>query len=531
MKPPIFFGGVEITEKAATSHFMVVGSTGSGKTLNLRMMMGTTLPSVLDEKEDCRGVVFDVKQDMLSILHGILRVSLAGGVPWEKLPTAKQEEYNALAASQIITLNPFDARCYEWNMATDVKSPETAFQVATILIPEEKGSQNRYFSDAARDLLAGVITCFSERADYKNQGRPWGLSDVLFAMRSKDRIREVLNNSEEGKELIHLHMDMERTSDNIISTARAFLAPMQVPAALWYQAGKAGRLISLTEFLDGRVEQDRKENSKKNFLLVLGNNQKALAPIQAVNRAVFQRLTELILDQQESATRRTWVYLDEVRKLGRLDGLTDLMTNGRSKGACVVLGFQDISGMREVYGKELAAEITSMPASFGILRVSGAETPEWASELFGEQERIDITKSFTRTQSKDGLSEATSENEQLRQRRVYLSSQLRLIPNPRPGETLRGYFFSPFFLDKHRQSATWEGTTTPGLVKAYLHPPSDAFPDMVPWPEDIEKKLTPWTPEDRERLGISKDNTEKPKGVPPTPKGVPPTPKGGIRHA
>jgi len=502
MKETLFFGGLDIVEAAGTSHLMIVGSTGSGKTLNLRMTMGSTLPGVLEENADFRGVIFDVKQDMLSILHGILRQSLANGKAWKDLSQDHQRELNQKAAEKIITLNPFDKRCYEWDMAKDVTDPETALQLATILIPEETGSNNRYFSDAARDLLAGVLTFFFENAD-KSAKRPWGLSDVLYVMRSEERLRRVLEQTDEGKDLIALHMEMERTSKNIVSTGRSFLIPLQVPAALWRHAGEQGRLISLKDFLT------------KNCLLVLGNNQKALAPIQAINRLVFQRLTELILDQPESDTRRTWIYLDEVRKLGKLDGLSDLMTNGRSKGVCVVLGFQDIDGIRAVYGKEVAGELTSMPATFGILRVSGASTPQWASELFGEQERREITRSVNRAESDQGLTVTKGRNESIREKRVYLSAEFRMIPNPRRGETLNGYFFSPFAEEEDRTPTTWKAEITPAAIQKYLHPKSEAYQDIEHWPLETVKKLPAWEEEDEKRLALppegKKTMNEKPK--------------------
>ena len=55
-----------------------------------------------------------------------------------------------------VTFNPFDKRGFAWDVAADVTSPASALQTATILIPEEQGN-NRFFADAARDLLNGVF--------------------------------------------------------------------------------------------------------------------------------------------------------------------------------------------------------------------------------------------------------------------------------------------------------------------------------------------------------------------------------------
>ena len=62
-------------------------------------------------------------------------------------------------------------------------------------------------------------------------------------------------------------------------------------------------------------------------------------------------------------------FLDDVREAGKLDGLSRLLNQGRTKGACVVLGFQDSDGMRDVYGEYVANELVGQCANKAILRV------------------------------------------------------------------------------------------------------------------------------------------------------------------
>jgi len=121
----------------------------------------------------------------------------------------------------------------------------------------------------------------------------------------------------------------------------------------------------------------------------LGSNEEQRATLDAINRVIFQRVTELVLSQSESLTRRTWIFLDEIREAGNLDSLGRLMTKGRSKGGCVVLGFQDIEGMRDAFGKERANELVGQANNKIILRLNSSETAQWASELFGKYEFIE----------------------------------------------------------------------------------------------------------------------------------------------
>lgn len=458
----IFFGGQYLPEKAGNHHFMVIGTTGSGKSLTLRMMMHSVLPDLL-ERDDQRAIIFDVKQDMYNILRSI-----------------------ELPPEGIILLNPFDQRCWEWDMSKDVTGPDTAFQIASVIISEE-ASQNRYFTDAARDLLAGIMNVFIQTGG----GKPdWGFSDVIFAARDPNRLEFVLSQTDEGRELCALHLQGRETTNSVISTLRTKLAPFEVIAALWSHArfdnGKRRR-ISLHDFL------------KTNAILMLGNNQKASAPIQAINRVIFRRLTELVLDQSEDDRRRTWFFLDEVRKLGELDGLCDLMTNGRSKGACVVLGFQDIDGLRAVYGKDVAGEITSMPASFGVLKVVGESTPMWASAIFGEQEVRETTRSYQETRGTDALTTTLSEGEQIRERKLYLPSEFRNIPMPSARTGLHGYFCSAFLDDD-----SYYMRLPPEEVaeRANLFHSGNPSENFEPWLDESFKRLPKWTEIDIRRLKL-----------------------------
>ena len=81
----LFFAGHWLPFEVATSHFLVMGATNTGKTLIQRMLMQCALKSV-GTGRDQRAIVFNAKQDVLSILAGM------------KL------------SCPVVTLDPFDAR-------------------------------------------------------------------------------------------------------------------------------------------------------------------------------------------------------------------------------------------------------------------------------------------------------------------------------------------------------------------------------------------------------------------------------------
>src|SRR5262249_29654626 len=92
-------------------------------------------------------------------------------------------------------------------------------------------------------------------------------------------------------------------------------------------------------------------------ILVLGNSKKAKPSVQAINQLIMKRLGEIILELPDSLTRKIWFFIDEARMAGKFDGLSELVVEGRSKGVCPVLGFQDLDGFFHVYGEKEGNEL------------------------------------------------------------------------------------------------------------------------------------------------------------------------------
>lgn len=447
------WGGRSLPDDAATSHFLVLGTTGSGKTLTIKQLMERELPRI--GGGDSRALIYDAKQDVLSYLS---RLNLR---------------------AEVLTLNPFDRRGVRWDLARDITSPASALQFASILIPEESGN-NRFFSDAGRDLLAGVIKSFIQCAP-----GTWSLRDLVLAMRRRESMQELLAMSVHGEGLIEAYFQEERTLHNILSTVRSRLAPFEPIAALWDQSSTS---VSLEEW------------SKGEFILILASNESVRIALDAVNRALFKRMSELIVSQPESRTRRTWFFLDEVREAGKLPGLTSLLTKGRSKGACVVLGLQDIDGLREAYGSNLANEICGMCSNKAVLRLESPETAAWASKMVGEYESIEHLRSVSSDATFSRRNRTKSET-RVRAAAVLPSEFLSLPPTTR--ETgLSGYYLSPN-IGAFRSVISIEP-----LVVHETRAGQSSVRDFDARP-DSDQYLTRWSASDMNRLQLESNETEK----------------------
>lgn len=441
------WGGLRLPLSAATLHFAAIGATGSGKSVTLTLLMQEAFQ--MHAFGIVRGLIYDAKRDVSSTLAAI------GGT------------------DQIAILNPFDARALAWDIAQDITDETSARQVAQTLIPKNERENQPFFNDAARDLVSGAITSLQNLAP-----QHWCLRDLLQAVASESTLRSVLLATDATSHYIEQYFQPKTTLQNILSAIATHMGPYRAIAAAWYQAAQAGRTFSLNDW----ISHPR--------VLVLGEDETNRAALAAVNRLIFTRATELLLNQPERCTTLTWVFLDELRDLGRLDALNRLLLKGRSKNVSVVLGFQDIEGLREVYGDKVANEIVGQCGNYAFLKLNSPTTADWASHAIGEQEVMETIRhpSATPPFSVDPKSQ------QVKTRRVVLASQLLNIEPPKGLSQLTGYYLAASY-------GLYQSTLPVEAIQHLSWLRRTSVPNFVACPNDYQV-LAPWNDTDRERLGL-----------------------------
>ena len=389
---------------AATAHFLVAGCTGSGKSVTIQLLMQSVLPKVESDAHSHRAIIYDSKQDLLPTLASILD------------------------PDQIVVLNPLQRFGAAWDIAADIDSPSVAFQLAEVLIPVEKQASQPFFSDAARHLLSGVFMALKYL-----KGDEWTLRDALLSVRSAKTLKAFVEACPHTEHL-SVYFGEDRETASILSTIATKLSRFEAIAGA---AERCSRKVSLKKWVTERS------------VLVLMNDDVTRAACDAFNQAIVQRLSQLLLGHPDNPKRRTWVFLDEVREAGKLEGLSSLLNRGRSKGVCVVLGFQDIEGLREVYGQHLANELIGQCGNKAILRLQSPETAKWAEGLAGTHLREESSLSGGLSFGKPGQGDGgkgggggrnVGGSQSLNERKYAYDSEFLSLPFPEP-TTLEGFYF------------------------------------------------------------------------------------------
>ena len=406
------FGDILLPSEAATKHFLVVGTTGSGKTVTIKLLINRVIRDILKRPEQ-KAVFFDAKRELYPYF-------LKQNIP----------------DSKIHILNPFDQRFVAWDLSRDIDTKARARQFAHLLVPEpERKGDNSYFDDVARLIIQNVIHSFiltsEDRQERGFTRLKWTLRDVIIAPRYLPALKDILGKHKETAYVIHQHLENERTTRAILSSLDNALSEFEEVAALYEFAPKKKSLRRWVEEESGSI-------------LLLGwdkENEKAIEPL---NRLIFQYISNLVLNQDNSAERRTWFFLDELRMLSKgLPGLYQLLNMGREKGACCVLGVIDIDGLNSAMGKDVAQEITSLCDSVAGLRTRG-DTANWLSEMFGNAEIKEQNLSFD-SKGRRSL------QEHLTERKTFIKGEFQNLnaPSEENGYTISGCYMNahtmPYF--------------------------------------------------------------------------------------
>ena len=182
-------------------------------------------------------------------------------------------------------MDPFDSRGHPWDMAADITTEADAAQLAGMLIPEEGNSTQRYFPDAARDLLQAVLVAFIETAP-----RQW-----TFRMCSW-RWKTWICSPGLWKKLSRARVSPPVTSVMINhSPASCLPLPQKSNLLRWSRAFgpiRSRTPISLGEWLETEG------------VLVAASHPRYSESLRPLTQAIFRRLSDLVLSPSRHRPQR-----------------------------------------------------------------------------------------------------------------------------------------------------------------------------------------------------------------------------------
>jgi len=331
----VFVGEVPVPTAVETTHILVGGSTGTGKSVVIR---GLVYSGLL--RRD-RFVICDPNGDLVSKFY---------------------REGDRI-------LNPYDTRSEGWSFYNEIRNDYDYKRYALSIVPRGKSAEEEEWCSFGRLLLA---ECAKK-----------------LAMNGNPSVRDLFHwcTIAEPAVLKDFLADTAAESlfvgaDKALASARFILAD-KLPEHLEMPTGT----FSIRRFL----EDDQNGN------LFLTWREDMAVSLRPLISAWVDVVCTSILSLPENNNRRIWLSLDELASLEKLASLQDFLTKGRKHGGRAIAGLQTVSQLDDLYGTKEAQTLRACFRSLVVLggANSDPETAEEMSKAVGEHEVIREDKSIS----------------------------------------------------------------------------------------------------------------------------------------
>ncbi len=455
--PPAFLGldvaGVRLPTESLNHGLYFQGPTGSGKSSLIDKLRLSVVPLIRGgHGYRTRIIDFDDKGPTL-------------GKWYTMLPPDVPVRY----------FQPLALNSGRWDLAKDFVAESDFAQLGSMIIQEGAGgSENAFWYEAARDVVRSLVNVLHRF------GGAWTLRHLVTAAADRKVLFEILHLTPETRPTARRFLGDSREGRAVHSTLTSCLAKYAVVAACQEHTEES---FSVSEFQDSEG------------VLVLGYDPAATAAIMGLHQLIVQRLSETALRRQDMNDRTLFLF-DEFRLWSESPSKTLVTTafRGRSSGAGIIAGVQDVNGVDFIYKRELSRELLGNLLTKVFLRAGSIESARFASESVGGHEVVLSTWNESWNWSREQRSYNLSRNRSVVRRDLVTPDEfLALRKADWHRDRIEGYCLTPVTPPLHF-------TTDFRATAAACRPPTDFVPNPPRPP--AQQRLRPFGLRDAKALNL-----------------------------
>jgi DNA polymerase III delta prime subunit len=344
-------GRVAIPRELETNHFLLAGSTGTGKT-ELALAMARTL----SERGE-RAVFIDYGANFLT------RIARHGD----------------------FILNPFDGRSACWDPWLELRTESDYMMMARAIVPDGFG-ESRSWHGLAQQLVAAAL-----RASVEN-GRNTIREFLALLISSPDELAVFAAGTPAS-------VMTQKGNEKMFANTRNVLMEYLEPWRYLRDPPKGEKGFSIRALIEGA--HDRKDKHGRIFrpwlFMTFRDDQRAA--MQYLSATWMELVIRAKLSLPEDRKRRIWEFIDELAACKRIQSLSDELAFARKRGGAAVIGVQDVAQIRGIYGPEVAQTMLQNLKTKVMLACADPETARYFSDVIGEQRVLRRKKTTTPAQS------------------------------------------------------------------------------------------------------------------------------------
>lgn len=340
---PAHIAGVVYPWRLEPSHTMLIGTTGTGKTVAISAM----IEEARAKGQNC--VVFDLT-----------------GAFIEQFYDAKRD----------VILNPLDARCPQWSLFDECRTEADFWTAADALVPHDGGGDAQFWVLGARALF--VKFCVELVA--QGRGSNAALAQELMAADLSD-VHEQVKNTMAGP----------ITAPEAARMAESVRAVFNVNAKALELLPTEGPRFSVREW----IEQSAEKPAGRGSILFVSSRYVDMSVTSQLLTLWLDTAMNTLMTSSRSNQVTCWFFIDELGALHRLPALEKGLQTARNFGGAIVLGLHAYAKLKEVYGENMAATLASLARTKLILSVADRDTATWCSDVIGHEEVVDTDVGYS----------------------------------------------------------------------------------------------------------------------------------------
>jgi type IV conjugative transfer system coupling protein TraD len=339
--------GIELPHKFDKSHVLLIGSTGTGKSVNFREALASI------RAQGKKAIIYDVAGNFIKHFY---------------------------REGQDIILNPIDERSCYWNLWNDCKSEGDAIAFAESMIPDSY--RRDFFDIAAKVVFSSLIHQMGKQANPS--------IDELMNLILKVDFETILNVVKDTDAASILNSEAGRMAASVRGVISANTRSLKF-------LKQSGKEFSIADWVN-------KPNDDS--WVFISCNDKQIDMLRPIITAWFNIFTSNVLSLPEDEQNRIYMVIDELPSLNKVPSLINFLAQGRKYGGCAMIGMQNYSQLVEIYGKNGADAICDLCSTWVVLRCNSKEGAKWAAENMGNRECIETNEglSFGINDIRDGVS-------------------------------------------------------------------------------------------------------------------------------